>query len=120
MGTTSRDAGTETRGPATRKRRILRSPMAHSIEPGAVDAAPFVVREATAADLPSLVEFIRAEALEGENRVVDPEVLTRAVSSALGNPSLARYWVVVGRSDGLVLGAVATTTEWSDWRNAHY
>jgi L-amino acid N-acyltransferase YncA len=76
------------------------------------------VRAATEADIPALVDMIAAEAREAEERAVDREVVTAAVTAAFRNPSLARYWVL--SEAGALAGAMAAVREWSDWRNAAY
>jgi glutathione S-transferase len=65
------------------------------------------------------VDFVLAEARETEDRALARPAVTQAVTAAIENPSLSRYWVLADRQDHL-LGAIAVTTEWSDWQNAHY
>lgn len=65
-----------------------------------------------------LVDFVVAEAIEAEARTVDRAIVERAVTAALANPELARYWVL--EDDGQVIAAIAVTTEWSDWHAAAY
>lgn len=77
------------------------------------------VRSASTRDIARLVDFVLAEAQDAEDRQLDRTAVTQAVTAAVGNPSLARYWVLADRQDRL-LGAVAVTTEWSDWQNAPY
>jgi len=77
-----------------------------------------VVRDATELDLPALVAMVIAEGREAEARELAPEVVTAAITAALRDPALARYWLVV---DGdAALGAISIVREWSDWRNAAY
>jgi GNAT superfamily N-acetyltransferase len=78
----------------------------------------FSVRAATRSDATVLAEMVVAEALESEGRAIEPAVATRAVIAAIQNPDLARYWILA--ADGAVAGAIAVTTEWSDWRAAPY
>jgi ribosomal protein S18 acetylase RimI-like enzyme len=78
----------------------------------------FSVRGATRSDATVLAELVVAEALESEGRTVDPAIATRSVIAAIQNPDLARYWLLVADRD--VAGAVAVTTEWSDWRAAPF
>jgi glutathione S-transferase len=77
------------------------------------------VRSATARDIARVVDFVLAEARESEDRPLDRAATTQAVTAAIENPGLARYWVLADRQDAL-LGAIAATTEWSDWQNANY
>jgi ribosomal protein S18 acetylase RimI-like enzyme len=76
------------------------------------------VRDATDDDVPLLVDFIVAEALESEARGVLPDVARAAVTAVLRDPALARYWLV--QRDDAVLGAISAGREWSDWNNAAY
>jgi ribosomal protein S18 acetylase RimI-like enzyme len=76
------------------------------------------VRDATDEDVALLVDFVVAEALESEARVVLPDVVTAAVTAVLRDPSLARYWLV--QHGDTVLGAISAGREWSDWNNAAY
>jgi glutathione S-transferase len=77
------------------------------------------VRRALARDITRLVDFVVAEARESEDRSLARPAVTQAVTAAIENPSLARYWVVADRQEHL-LGAISVTTEWSDWQNANY
>jgi ribosomal protein S18 acetylase RimI-like enzyme len=54
-------------------------------------------------------------ALETESKILDPSVLSQGVATLLENPDLGFY--VVAEYDGIVVGALMVTTEWSDWRN---
>jgi ribosomal protein S18 acetylase RimI-like enzyme len=77
-----------------------------------------VVRRATLDDAPALAEFVLAEAREAENRAIEPSVVDAAVSATLGDPTLARYWMVCEGPHAV--GAIAVVREWSDWNNAAY
>lgn len=75
----------------------------------------FVCRLAKIDDTPILVAFNRAMALETEDKVLDPSVLSQGVATLLESPDLGFY--VVAEYDDAVVGALMVTTEWSDWRN---
>lgn len=76
------------------------------------------VRDATQADGATLVAFVLAEAREAEGRSLDPGAVSAAVTAALCDPALARYWLVL---DGdTAVGAISVVREWSDWSNAAY
>ena len=76
---------------------------------------PLNIRRATAADVPTLVEFNRRLALETEHKTLDVAVLTDGVAAGLADPLKARYFVA--EEDSQVVGQLMLTTEWSDWRN---
>jgi GNAT superfamily N-acetyltransferase len=74
-----------------------------------------VVRDATAADGPRIVEFQLAMARETEGIELDPGTLNRGVAAVFAEPGLGRYFVAV--LDGVVVGSLMITYEWSDWRD---
>jgi len=78
----------------------------------------FTVRQATLADLDTLVDFNAAMALETEDKGLDLDVLRGGVATLLEDSSLGFY--LLAESDGAVVGQLMVTTEWSDWRNAHF
>lgn len=77
------------------------------------------MRRASARDIARLVDFVLAEARESEDRPLDRSAVTQAVTASIEDPALARYWVLADWQDHL-LGAIAITTEWSEWQNAPY
>ena len=78
----------------------------------------FTVRQATLADLDTLVNFNAAMALETEDKGLDLDALRGGVAALLEDSSLGFY--LLAESDGTVVGQLMVTTEWSDWRNAHF
>ncbi|REJ96380.1 MAG: GNAT family N-acetyltransferase [Planctomycetota bacterium] len=78
----------------------------------------YVVRNASADDWPTIVDFNRRLAMETEGLALDPDVLKSGVQAALADPAKARYFVACP-SDQVdrVVGQVMHTWEWSDWRN---
>ena len=76
-----------------------------------------VIRDATAADAPVIVEFNRCLALETEGKVLEEAVLFSGVSRALADPERLHYWVAVLASSEMVVGQAAISREWSDWRD---
>ena len=76
------------------------------------------VRPARADDLAALVDFNAALARETEDRELERATLERGVAALLADPAKGRY--VVAESDGVVVGALCLTYEWSDWRNAMF
>lgn len=84
-------------------------------------AAAFSVRDATAADIASLVAFNAAMALETENLVLNQADLSAGVAAVFdGDGRGARYFVAVpvDAPDAAPAACAMITTEWSDWRNA--
>lgn len=94
------------------------------------------IREASADDRDRIVLFNQAMAKETEGRMLDRHTLTRGVEALLADPARGRYFVaederrVAVEGDGVdeanegdgdptkaIVGQLAVTTEWSDWRN---
>ncbi len=73
------------------------------------------IREATVADCDRIVLFNQAMARETEGRMLDRAVLADGVEAMLGDPARGRYYVAEDGGD--IIGQLAVTTEWSDWRN---
>jgi GNAT superfamily N-acetyltransferase len=78
-------------------------------------SAHVIVRPARPADLETLVDFNARLALETEQKILDPRVLTIGVRAALHDSARLSYWVA--ENAGTVVGQAAITREWSDWRN---
>lgn len=76
-----------------------------------------LVRDARADDRAAIVAFNAALALETERKALDPAVLDRGVARALADPERLRYWVAEDSEADRVVGQVAITREWSDWRD---
>lgn len=80
--------------------------------------SPIAIREATGADLPIIVAFNRAMALETEGRALDEQIVKRGVEQALTDRNRCRYFVA--ETGGAVVGQTMVTFEWSDWRCAWF
>jgi ribosomal protein S18 acetylase RimI-like enzyme len=76
---------------------------------------PILIRPATAADVPVMVEYNRRLARETEQKELDPAVLTAGVCAALADPNKGPYFLA--EIDGAVVGQLQITFEFSDWRN---
>lgn len=76
------------------------------------------IRPATRADLDPLVEWNAAMAAETEHKTLDPGVLRRGVEAVLEAP--ARGFYLVAERDGIAVGSLLVTYEWSDWRNGNF
>ncbi|RLS51707.1 MAG: N-acetyltransferase [Planctomycetota bacterium] len=74
-----------------------------------------IIRPAQLSDLPVIVEFNRQLALETESITLSVELLTQGVQAALLDSQKARYFVA--EIEGVVVGQLMHTREWSDWRN---
>ena len=81
----------------------------------APEPEPLLIRDARHEDLDAIVAFNAALASETEGKALDPAVLRAGVTAALDEPDRLRYWVA--ERSGSVVGQVAVTREWSDWRN---
>ena len=73
------------------------------------------IREATIEDAPSIAGFQIAMALETENKQLDPSIVEQAVQAVFEDASRGFY--LVGEVNGVVVGSLLITYEWSDWRN---
>lgn len=82
------------------------------------DTMAIKIRESRPEDLDVVVRFNSAMALETEDKVLKPEVVTRGVRRALGDPERGRYFLA--EMDGRVVGQIMFTLEWSDWRDAWF
>jgi ribosomal protein S18 acetylase RimI-like enzyme len=79
---------------------------------------PFAVRAATLADAAVVTEFNRLLALESEGKTLDPDTLLAGVRAGLAEPAKCRYFLA--DENGVILGQMAITYEWSDWRNGWF
>jgi len=77
-----------------------------------------IVRPATASDLAVLVDFNAALARETEAKELHRTTLERGVAALLADGSKGQYFVA--EREGMVVGALCITYEWSDWRNAMF
>jgi GNAT superfamily N-acetyltransferase len=76
---------------------------------------PVLIRKATEADAPTIVEFNRRLAEETEHLTLQPDVVSRGVRAALTDPNKGPYFVA--EEGGELVGQLQITFEWSDWRN---
>ncbi|PIS31112.1 MAG: GNAT family N-acetyltransferase [Candidatus Marinimicrobia bacterium CG08_land_8_20_14_0_20_45_22] len=75
----------------------------------------FHIRIAEPKDADDLIEFNIAMALETENKILPPEIITAGVHNLFANPQYGFY--LVAETNDEIAGALMVTTEWSDWRN---
>ena len=74
-----------------------------------------VVRPASPADAPRIVQFQVSMALETEDLALDPAIVASGVAAVFEDPAKGHYWVAERGSQ--VAGMLLTVREWSDWRN---
>ncbi len=76
------------------------------------------IRSARAGDLETIVEFNVRLADESEGLGLDRARLRAGVENALADEGRAFY--LIAESDGLPIGQLMVTYEWSDWRNGEF
>lgn len=79
---------------------------------------PCSVRRAAPRDADALVAHNCAMARETEGKKLDPEVVSRGVQGLFTKPDHGFY--LVAETDGLVVGSLMITCEWSDWRDGFF
>lgn len=73
------------------------------------------VRNAVPDDKEFIADFQIAMAQETENLSLNKDVVSLGVQAVFDDKSKGQYYIA--ESDGLVVGSLLTTYEWSDWRN---
>ena len=76
------------------------------------------IREATATDVPFIVDSNAALAMETEHKALDREVLQPGVAAVLDDARRGFY--LVAERGGRRVGCLLITFEWSDWRNGDW
>jgi GNAT superfamily N-acetyltransferase len=79
---------------------------------------PLTIRRAGLADAALVTEFNRLLAHESEGKALDAAVLAAGVARGLADPSKSVYFLA--EKDGVAVGQMMYTTEWSDWRNGWF
>ncbi|HET7306436.1 MAG TPA: GNAT family N-acetyltransferase [Gammaproteobacteria bacterium] len=77
-----------------------------------------IVRPAKAADQHAIVAGNLAMALETEQKKLDEATVNAGVAALLADPARGLYYVA--EEDGHLVGQLALTWEWSDWRNGTF
>jgi len=77
--------------------------------------ASFTIRPARPEDAETIVLFNCLLAEETEDTRLHPPTVLLGVKQFLADPSKGRY--LVAERDGQLIGQLAHTREWSDWRN---
>ncbi|MFT3788014.1 MAG: GNAT family N-acetyltransferase [Tepidisphaeraceae bacterium] len=80
------------------------------------DSPAFTIRPGRPSDAASIAVFMIRLAWETESVRLNPSTVELGVKTALADESKGRYFVAV--VDGIVVGCLMLTREWSDWRNA--
>ena len=73
------------------------------------------IRTADTSDAATIARFNAAMALESEDVTLDLDVLAAGVAAALADSGKAFY--LLSELDGVPVGQLMVTYEWSDWRN---
>ena len=73
------------------------------------------IRVAKLEDSNAIIDFQIAMALETENVNLDRTIITKGVIALLRDKSKGLYYLA--DDNGLTIGSMLTTYEWSDWRN---
>ncbi|MBS1796173.1 MAG: GNAT family N-acetyltransferase [Acidobacteria bacterium] len=76
------------------------------------------IRLAEETDVPALVEFNQAMALETEGKNLDAGVLRRGVEAVFDDDKKGFY--AVAEEAGRIVGGLMVTYEWSDWRDGWF
>ena len=74
-----------------------------------------MIREAIAKDILTIIDFQKKMAWETEKVTLDPAILTEGVKNLFADVNRGKYYVA--EENGIVVGSLMTTYEWSDWRN---
>lgn len=75
-------------------------------------------RAATRDDIAFLVDANAAMALETESKTLDRERLTRGVAAVFDQPRRGFYRIA--EHEGVAVGSLLVTYEWSDWRDGDW
>jgi len=76
------------------------------------------IRLATITDAESIARFNSLLAEETEHLALDPHRLRQGVETLLRDPSKGIYYLAM--HDGVPVGQIMITYEWSDWRNGTF
>ena len=75
-----------------------------------------IIRIAEEKDAPAMVEFNQAMAFETEGKRLETSVLKAGVEAVFTDPEKG-FYIVAEDSEGMIIGGLMITFEWSDWRN---
>jgi len=72
------------------------------------------VRQATRADIPKIVSWQVAMALETESMRLDTAIVLKGVTRVFDDPAIGYY--LIGEKDRVASASMLVLSEWSDWR----
>jgi GNAT superfamily N-acetyltransferase len=72
------------------------------------------IRRAADADAPHIAQWNIAMAWETEHKRLDPDTIARGVRAVFDEPRRGFY--LIAEQDGVAVGCLMVTYEWSDWR----
>lgn len=78
-------------------------------------SSPISIRVGTIKDAATIAVFNIRMAMETENVKLDPNIIERGVKRLFDDESRGTYYVA--EIDGIVVGCLMITHEWSDWRD---
>jgi GNAT superfamily N-acetyltransferase len=96
-------------GATTPQKSADSKPVMASVSP------PISVRGAEPCDVATIAVFNLKMAFETEKRRLNPTTLERGVQAVFEQPTRGSYFVA--EVNGVVVGCLLITHEWSDWRN---
>lgn len=77
-----------------------------------------IIRNATKKDISIIVEFNSIMAMETENKQLNSDTIHKGVNELLNNSDHGFY--LIAESEGVPVGQLMITKEWSDWRNGDF
>ena len=77
-----------------------------------------IIRNANKDDTAKIVKFNSAMAMETEDKQLDSITVHKGVEELLNNSEYGFY--LIAESDGIPVGQLMITKEWSDWRNGEF
>lgn len=69
-------------------------------------------------DIGVIAQFQVDMAMESEGTLLDREIVTKGVAAAVDDENKGCYYIA--RVDGIAVGSLMLTREWSDWSNGWY
>ncbi len=80
--------------------------------------SPILARRAERGDASHIVRFQQSMALETEGKILDESLIRAGVEAVFADGDKGFY--LVAEIDGVVVGSLLITYEWSDWRSATF